>query len=164
MSIKSILASIFASIALVGRLATIAFIGIRICSGGGGSTSVPTALYSGTAKATFVIVVPSKSDITTQSLNPKYISPSTRSITIFQGSNAGITSGLTPGSPNCVAATKTTPLTCTVTVDATVGSSVFSLLTHVSTDSLGLFPLSHLNVTETVVANVANNFPVTLKW
>jgi len=154
-------------------LATIAV--LAACGGGGGGSllgsgaAAPTvasasAPPAGQAAVRFSISVPG----TGTALNgrsPKYIDPSTRSLTMtLLQNNGSATNGtvqgpfnLTVGSPGC---TGSTPLVCTFSVDAPIGSDVFLANTFSGTNAQG--PLGSGAVALSVLQNATNSANLTL--
>jgi streptogramin lyase len=111
-----------------------------------------------TAPTTITIVIPPGRNGSSSVRRTAYISPSTQSMTITAG---GIitTANLTPTSPGCVAGTS---VTCTVTANAPVGTSVPILVTIYSGTNASGSKLATQQVTATVTAGGPNNVNLTL--
>jgi hypothetical protein len=127
-------------------LALLALCALWSCSGGGTKT-VPAALISSTGSAAaatsarFTITVPASSTTSSSVRTPKYVSAATQSIVItltsvngtpYTGSPASIATNLSTLTPGCSGS----PLTCTVTAPAAVGSDVFSVVTYDAAQTL----------------------------
>lgn len=136
------------------------------CSGGGGSSSLPAAPHGSTPavrqNVAFTITVPAA--VTSAARSPKYVSASTQSVSVVETDGAAsaspaVVQNTTPGSPNCTSAGSGT--SCTITVQANVGSDSFAVKTYDQTNAGGNL-LSSGTVSGTVVAGQANTFPLVL--
>jgi len=114
-------------------LALLAVCALWSCSSGGASQSVPRTPSD--ASARFTITVPASSTTSSSARKPAYVSLATQSIVItltsvngrpYTGSAASTAINLSTLTPGCSGS----PLTCTVTVSAVVGSDVFSVVTY----------------------------------
>ena len=139
---------------------------VAACSGGGGSPSLPAAPGHNTPmqrqNVAFTITIPAA--VTSAARSPKYVSASTKSVSIVEtdgtaSPSPAVVQNTTPGSPNCTTASGAT--SCTITVNANVGSDSFNVKTYDATAAGGNL-LSSGTVQGTVVAGTANTFPLTL--
>ncbi len=107
---------------------------------------------SGTSSAALVVKIPAPA-AAGHAVRPSYISPSTQSLAVSVGGESStVVANLTPSSPGCVPATGSTPLTCTVTVTAPVGSDTFTVTMYDGLNASGNV-LSKGSVTANVSAN-----------
>ena len=127
-------------------LALVALCALWSCSGGGGTQSVPASAPTAptgpaAASARFTITVPASSTTASTLRTPKYVSAATQSIVItltsvnsapYTGSPASIATNLSTLTPGCSGS----PLTCTVTAPAVVGTDVFSVVTYDAVQTL----------------------------
>src|SRR5581483_10333818 len=104
------------------------------CSGGNHATALPPSAGSPSSKArvpaVFKIIIPPKSTTSSQTRSPKYISPSTQSISIAVNGNPPVVQNITTGGPGCDTPTVISPTTCTVTVNAPPGNDSFVITTY----------------------------------
>jgi streptogramin lyase len=77
------------------------------------------------------------------------------------GGGTPTVANLTPTSPNCTAASGSTPLTCSVPVAAPIGADTFTVTTYDQTNAAGN-ALSSANVAATIIAGQANTVSVIL--
>src|SRR5450755_3507530 len=70
-------------------------------------------------------------------VGPKFISPSTQSISITVDNGAPAVSNLTPTSPNCTPPSQNSPLTCDVNIVASPGMDSFSATTFDQPNAAG---------------------------
>lgn len=164
---------IFASAALTAFLTG--------CGGTHSASTVPAVspgaaqpAAAGLASAVFRIQIPPRTTASTTRA-PRYVSPATQSLAVFvtpSGAKPGPAQifNLTPTSPNCTGA----PLTCTITIDAAVGSDTFDFTAYDGTNATGN-KLSHSTLTQTIVAGTQNtvnavmggivaSFSITAPW
>ena len=116
--------------------------------GGGGSRAVPAA-GTGNAASAGRVTVTILSHSTAQSVarRPQYVSPSTQSAAISVNGAAPTIINLTTSSPNCSGS----PLACTVTVTAPVGTDTFTIALYDAQNGTG----SKLSTASTTLAVVA---------
>lgn len=135
------------------------------CSGGGSST-LPSTPHGTTTpqqhqSVAFTITIPAR---TTAARSPKYISASTQSVSIVETDGSAspspaVVQNTTPGSSGCAATSNGT--SCTLNVNANVGSDTFLVKTFDQANAAGNV-LSSGTVQGTVVSGQANSFPLTL--
>jgi hypothetical protein len=115
--------------------ALLAIATLLLAACGSGSSSIPGAGSThGMSTAVFVIAVPGPS--TSARRRPAYISPSTQSLTIAINSGTPVVVNTTPGSGNCTSAAGG-GLTCTVNVNAPVGTDTFTVVLYSGTNASG---------------------------
>lgn len=138
---------------------------VAACSGGGGS-SLPAAPQGSTPQraqsVAFSIKIPPA--VSTAARSPKYVSASTQSVSIVETDGTAtpspaVVANTAPTSPNCTTASGTT--TCTISVNANVGTDSFLVKTYDQPNAAGNL-LSSGTVHGTVVSGQANSFPLTL--
>lgn len=139
---------------------------VAACSGGGGGSSLPAAPRGATPNehlnVAFTITIPSAATSAVRS--PKYVSASTKSVSIVEtdgtaSPSPAVVQNTTPGSPNCTTSSGST--SCTITVLANVGADSFTVKTFDQPGAAGNM-LSDGTVKGTVVSGQANSFPLTL--
>jgi hypothetical protein len=131
---------------------------IAACGGGGGGqSSLPGGAM---AQAVFTIAVPSGASASAVQRRPAFISPNAQSISISVA-GAVTTANLTSTSPNCTATTTSAPLTCTVTLNAPVGTDTFVVTLYQGLNASGTV-LSTATVSAAVSATQPTTIPVTL--
>jgi hypothetical protein len=133
---------------------------VAACSGGSGG-SLPSTPHGGTTplqhqSVAFTISVPARTT--------NYVSASTKSVSIVEtdgtaSPSPAVVQNTTPGSSNCTTSGGAT--TCTISVNANVGSDTFLVKTFDQPDGAGNV-LSSGTVQGTVVSGQANSFPLTL--
>lgn len=138
------------------------------CGGGGGQTAsgqspiLPgtptapaTAAPQGKATVTLRIVIPPASSASAVTRRPRYVSPSTNSLSFAQAGTVTTVVSLAPGSPNCTTGAGGAR-TCTVNVNATAGQNqTFTVETFASTNGTGT-PLSVQTIVATILPNTSN--------
>jgi sugar lactone lactonase YvrE len=138
------------------------------CGGGGGQmTSTPSQVLpppsatstpvapQGKATVALRIVIPAASTSSAVTRRPRYVSPSTNSLSFAQNASVTTVIALTPSSPNCTTGVGGVR-TCTVNVNATAGQNQsFTLKTFASADGTGT-PLSTQTIVATIVPNTSN--------
>ena len=133
-----------------------------LIAGCGGGLSTPPTAAVGTAPsraittAKITIVVPAQ-QTAARARHPAYVSSSTQSMTIAVNGGTPLAVNLTPSSPGCVAG----PTTCTVSVDAPVGTDTFAVKLYDAAGGTGN-ALSSATVQQTIVANAGNTIRLTL--
>jgi hypothetical protein len=136
------------------------------CGGGGQTASTPSqalpplatstpVVPQGKATVALSIVIPAASTSSAVTRRPRYVSPSTNSLSFAQNGSVTTVVALTPSSPDC-----TTGIggvrTCTVNVNATAGQNQsFTVKTFASSNGTGT-PLSVQTIVATIVANTSN--------
>lgn len=147
------------------------------CGGGGGSVSTPstgTGSGSGTVQQpggsggagsgtlSFVVTIPPATTTSSSTKTPKYVSPSTASITVtLAGQTTPLaTENLGSGAPGCTATAAGT--SCTVTVTAPVGSDTFSIATYDGPNGTGK-QLSVAKVPASITASSTTSIPLALQ-
>ncbi len=128
------------------------------CSGGGASSSAPQAqaFERGTVAMTFPAAATSATSSSASRKRPQFLSPSTASVSIaVTGVAASVIASVAANSPNCTAAGA--GRTCTVTVSAPVGSSLFTVKLYDGANATG-----NLLGTGTGTATVASGSPFTV--
>ena len=135
-----------------------------------GSTTTP----SNTASAIFTITIPrSESAVSskTKTRHPAYVSTNTQSIQIqmtsFDGSSYAAlppnVSNLTTTSPNCIAGSGDSNLTCTINFSSLpIGTDGFTVQTYGQPLAAGN-PLSSIKTTAIIVVGSVTNVPLTLQ-
>jgi len=149
---------------------------LAACGGGGGGSQGPAPipapvsatpapqLPAASGKVAFTVVVPGSSSASTARA-PRYVSPSTASLTVSLQNTAPTqptllaTVNLTPGSPNCT--TFAAGLSCTVTAGAPVGTDTLIVTTWDALNGTG-HQLSSATITATIQQNATNVVPLTL--
>ena len=151
-------------IAFCALAATAAF--LAGCGGGAGtstpSQALPPPLATATpvapqGKATVVlsIVIPAASTSSAVTRRPRYVSPSTNSLSFAQNGSVTTVVALTSSSPDCTTGNGGVR-TCTVNVNATAGQNQsFTVKTFASSNGTGT-PLSVQTVVATIVPNTSN--------
>jgi hypothetical protein len=146
--------------------------------GGGGSVSTPgTGTGAGTVQPpggsggsgtagsgtlSFVVTIPSSTTTSSTSRTPKYVSPSTASITVtLAGQTTPLaTENLSAGAPGCTATAAGT--SCTVTVTAPAGSQTFAIATFDGPNGTG-HQLSVAKVPASITASSTTSIPLALQ-
>jgi hypothetical protein len=152
-SMKTNRTRIIASAALTAFLAG--------CGGTHSASTVPAVSpgaaqpAAGLASAVFRIQIPQRTTAGATRA-PRYVSPATQSLAVLvtpSGAKPGPSQifNLTTTSPNCTGA----PLTCTITIDAAVGSDTFDFTAYDGTNATGN-KLSHSTLTQTILAGTQN--------
>ena len=128
---------------------------------------MPSSPNHGTqlTKVGFSITIPAKSQGQSTNRSPRYVSSGTQSIAITvtpSGASALPTQtfNVTPTSNGCTTASGGA-ITCTETIDATIGSDTFALSCYSGTNGGGNV-LASGSTTQTVVVDTANNVAVAL--
>lgn len=129
--------------------------------GGGGRTTPPTAAAIAgpkgqLARASITVVVPAPRPAS-RGRRPAYVSSSTQSMTVAVNGGAPVAMNLTPSSPGCVPG----PTTCTLGVDAPVGTDTFAVRLYDAAGGTGNV-LSSATVQQTIVLNAGNVVRLTL--
>ncbi|HEX3468208.1 MAG TPA: hypothetical protein VHT05_09040, partial [Candidatus Elarobacter sp.] len=149
-------------------LSTVALVMLAGCAGGGGSmshgslpaslpTSTPVATTPQSASAVLRLVIPAR---TVQRI-PRYVSPSSNSLSFAQTGGPTTIAPIGPTSTNCTT-DQTGKRTCTVTVSATSGTNqTFAIKTFASTNGTGT-PLSAAMLVATIVPLELNTISATL--
>lgn len=135
----------------VRRSATLVFAGaltlvLGACGGGGGGSSTPATgpaaaptagAQAGSGTLSFAITIPSGSNAAANSRTPKYVSPSTASVTVtLAGQTTPLgTVNTAAGAPGCTASASGT--TCTITVTAPAGNQTFNVATYSGPNGTG---------------------------
>jgi len=154
-------------------LAGCVLIALAACGGGGGgSTPTPSTLGGGTAPTaspapagsgtlSFSIAIPSSTGPAASSRTPKYVSPSTASVSVtLAGQTTPLaTANLGATAPGCTVVPN--GVSCTVTVNAPAGSNTFVITTYNGTNGTGQ-QLSTARVAATVTPNAITPVPLTL--
>jgi hypothetical protein len=147
-------------------IVTIAVLAACGGGGGGGATTPATTqqqVPTGDAPASFSITVPAGSGSSSVSRrSPKYVAPGTQSLTLtlLQTNGTPVTStplgpfNLVAGSAGC-SAVNVTPLTCTFSIDAPIGTDVYIANTYSGTNAVG--PLGSGAVALSVALNSSNS-------
>ena len=120
-----------------------------------GSAPQPHASASASASAVFKIKIPKEKK---HGIKPKYVSPSTKSMSIASTGGPTTIANLTPSSPGCV---QNTNLVCTVPVAVLPGTVTFTVSSFDQLNATGNL-LSTATVTTTIVANQNNQVLITL--
>lgn len=159
---------------LIGLGAAFAIAVLAACGGGGGgslttpSTGQSQSVPAGYARAQFSISVPSGSGSSSIARrSPKYVAPGTQSITLTLLQTNGTPVNSTPlgpfnlvaGSTGC-SAVNVTPLTCTFSINAPIGTDVYIANTFSSPNGVG--PLGSGAVALSVVQNATNTASLVL--
>lgn len=133
-----------------------ASVAIATAACGAGSNPPPNrALGAALSSVQFKIVIP-VANTSMSYRSPAYISVATQSVAITVSGGAPVIANLTSGSPNCAG----TPLTCTLSVAAPVGTDVFAVTFYDAQNGTGN-ELSTGTVAATIVAGQANVVSIT---
>jgi len=139
---------------------------LAACGGQNSSFSTPATMPipatspKNVGVASITIRVPARAT-SVSARRPAYVSASTQSLVIAVDGVNGTPVNLTTGSPNCMAATSTTPLTCTAQIPVSAGSHTFAFTTFDATGGTG-HQLSTASLTKMIVANTLNSLSVVL--
>lgn len=160
----------------VRRSATLVFAGaltlvLGACGGGGGGSSTPptgpaaaptAGAQAGSGTLSFAITIPSGSNAAANSRAPKYVSPSTASVTVtLAGQTTPLgTVNTAAGAPGCTASANGT--TCTVTVTAPAGNQTFNVATYSGPNGTGN-QLSVARVPASISTNSTTTVPLALQ-
>ena len=133
-------------------------VGVSACSGGGTTSTLPSApaksAAAGTARVTLNIKIPAPPTGAAAVIRrPLYVSQNTQSAAIAVNGAAPVVVNLAAGSPACV--TTAGVRTCSVAVNAPVGADTFAETLYASTDGSGA-PLSQSTTAATITAGIAN--------
>lgn len=147
----------------------VALAAVVACGGGGGQSNLPGATKQ--SQAVFTVTVPSATGTSSTQRSPKFVLPNTQSITIMLTSttaattspdaDGSTTANLTPTSPNCIAAAPTTPLVCTIGLNAPAGNDSFTLTMYQGLNGSGNV-LSTATVSAQISSTQTTTIPVTL--
>lgn len=142
--------------------------------GGGGNHAAALPPSGGGPQSTarvpvsFKVIIPPKSTSSASATRtPKYISPSTQSISIGVNGNTPVAQNITTGGPNCNTPTVISPTTCTVTVNAPPGTPDTFVITTYDQPNSGGPPfagniLSQSSFNQNIIAGQANVVNVSL--
>jgi len=162
-------ASVLARPGVVYALALV----LSACGGGGGGSSpAPSTLVGGTVPTSapapggngtlsFSIAIPSSTGPAASSRTPKYVSPSTASVTVTLAGQTSplVTANLGATAPGCTAVAG--GVTCSVSVTAPAGSNTFVITTYNGTNGTGQ-QLSTARIAATVTQNATTQVALTL--
>jgi len=154
-------------------LAGFVLIALTACGGGGGgSTPAPSTLGGGTAPTSspapagsgtlsFSIAIPASTGPAASNRAPKYVSPSTASVSVtLAGQTTPLaTANLGATAPGC--AVVPNGVSCTVTVIAPAGSNTFVITTYNGTNGTGQ-QLSTARIAATVTQSTTTQVALTL--
>jgi len=150
---------------LIG-LAVVAVLAACGGGGGGGSSTTPSSPTQLEAPTQWSITIPNATGSSSSSRRAQYVDPNTKSITLtlLQNNGVSVTSApqgpynLSAGQPGCV--TVTNGVTCTFSVNAPIGTDVFTATTYSQLN--GVSPLGSGAVALSVVQNTTNTASLTL--
>lgn len=155
----------------VGFRIAVLLLAIAIAGCAGASQMLPMSRTAAPSdkgvSTTFSIIVPRAVGSTTAAARtPRYVSPSTKSISIAVNSGTATAQNIGTNGPNCTTPTVISPTTCTVTFNAPPGNDTFTVATYDQPNS-GNPPfngsiLSQTTFTFTVLAGQANAISATL--
>jgi hypothetical protein len=133
-------------------------------SGGGNGIAAPAATATPAASAgtlSITIVVPANTTTSATTRTPKYVSPSTQSVSISLsgGTTPLAVANLSASTPGCTAVTA--GLSCTLTATAPAGNDTFVVTAYDGTNGTGN-RLSTASVASAVTANATTRLPLTL--
>ncbi|HEY4440379.1 MAG TPA: hypothetical protein VGN14_07960, partial [Candidatus Elarobacter sp.] len=104
------------------------------CGGSQGARAVPsggTPANGGVPNAVFRLVIPTRPDGTSSTRRvPKYVSPSTQSLSIAVNGGTPAAQTIQTSGPNCTTPTVISPTTCDLPISAPVGNDTFTIVTY----------------------------------
>lgn len=156
---------------LVKAALGLACLAVSSACGGGSNAAVPPGASTarGTTSASVVIHIPAATAVQGRAVRPRFVSPSTKSISVAISPGASCTgctaaqvvkADLTPGSASCP--TTGSGTTCTIPLALNPGSYTAGITTYSGTQQSGFVLSSDAALPFTVVPNIANSIGFTL--